>query len=158
MSMMKKTNAMRLLSLANIAYSVKEYEVIENGSFGKQAAEKLGVSEDEIFKTLVTVGDKNGINIFCIPVNCELNLKKAAHASQNKKVEMVLMKDVLATTGYMVGACSPIGMKKQYPTYIDETAILFDEIGVSAGVRGGEIILNPYSLCSFVNAAFCDLT
>ena len=155
---MTKTNAMRLLDLTQIEYSVQEYELDDNPSYGKMAAEKLGVSGDEIFKTLVTRGDKTGINVFCIPVNSHLDLKKAAKASKNKNIEMVLSKEVLSLTGYIVGACSPIGMKKLYPTFIDETAILFDKIGISGGLRGVEIVIEPNELSAFINAEFHDLT
>ncbi len=155
---MTKTNVMRLLDQAKIVYQAKEYEVDETNYFGVQVAEKFDMSPDEVFKTLVTKGDKNGINVFCIPINCELNLKKAAIVSGNKKIEMLLMKDLLRVTGYIRGGCSPIGMKKKYPTFIDETAILFDQIGVSAGARGCEVILNGEALCAFVKGQLCDLT
>ncbi len=155
---MTKTNAMRLLDSAKINYSVNEYEVTDQNSFGKQAAEQLSMSSDEIFKTLVTRGDKTGINIFCIPVSCHLDLKKAAKVSGNKKLDMVLAKDVLGVAGYIVGACSPVGMKKKYPIFFDETAEIFAEIGISAGARGLEIVINPNTLCDFINAKMCDLT
>ena len=112
---------------------------------------------ETVFKTLVTRGDKNGVNIFCIPVDCELDLKKAASASGNKKIEMIHVRELLGLTGYIRGGCSPIGMKKKYPTYIDETAFLFDEIAVSAGQRGCQIIISPISLISYVKAAERDL-
>lgn len=155
---MTKTNAMRLLDGAKIEYRVQMYEVHESNLSGLHVAEQIGVCADEIFKTLVTKGDKNGINVFCIPVNCELNLKKAALVSGNKKIEMIHVKDILSLTGYIRGGCSPIGMKKKYPTYIEETAVLFDEIAVSAGVRGAQIIINPDKLCDFVQGKFCNLT
>ncbi len=155
---MAKTNAMRLLDVAKIEYKVKEYQVDEDKLGGVQVAHKLEMPADEVFKTLVARGDKNGVNIFCIPINCELDLKKAALVSKNKKIEMLAMKEVLPITGYMVGACSPIGMKKDFPLYVDETAILFDEIGVSAGIRGCEIIVNGEKLCYFVNGVLADLT
>ncbi len=153
-----KTNAMRLLDKAKINYKVIEYEVDEDNIGGLLVAEKLSMSADEVFKTLVTVGDKKSINVFCIPINCELNLKKAATVSGNKKIEMLQLKDVLATTGYIRGACSPVGMKKAFPTFIDETALLFDTIGVSAGAKGLELIIEPESLANYVNAKFCDIT
>lgn len=153
-----KTNAMRLLDLENIQYKIKEYTPDENNLLGLESLEQVGMTGDEVFKTLVTKGDKNGVNIFCIPLNCELDLKKAAIVSGNKKIEMAHMKDVLPLTGYVKGGCSPIGMKKKYPTYINETAILFDEIAVSAGVRGGQIVINGEILCDFVDGNLCDLT
>ena len=155
---MTKTNAMRLLDIAKIKYSVHEYEVNSNNDFGSQAASGLDIPIDQIFKTLVTRGDKNGINVFCIPISCHLDLKKAAIASNNKNIEMLSNKEVLPTAGYMVGSCSPIAMKKQYPTYIDETAILYDFFGVSAGAKGLELELNAEDLASFINAEFRDLT
>lgn len=154
---MVKTNAMRLIEQAGIEFETKEYEVDENDLSGETVANKVGMVPDSVFKTLVTKGDKNGIAVFCIPVNSELDLKKAAKATGNKKIEMVAVKDLLGLTGYIRGGCSPVGMKKQYPTYIDETAILFDSIAVSAGVRGCQMILNPEKLAEYVNAEMIDL-
>ncbi len=105
----------------------------------------------------MATGDKNGINVFCIPVTPELNLKKAAAASKNKKIEMLKLKDLLPVTGYIRGGCSPIGMKKNFPVYIDETSQLFDTIYVSAGVRGTQICLTPSDLQNITNALFSDL-
>ena len=113
---------------------------------------------DQVFKTLVTRGDKTGILVFCIPVDMDLDLKKAAAVSKNKKVEMTHMKELLGLTGYIRGGCSPIGMKKKYPTFIDETCILFDEIAVSAGVRGEQVILNPQDLVQYIEATEADIT
>ncbi len=155
---MTKTNAMRMLDAAKIEYQTREFEVSEDNYCGVQVAKHFNMCADEVFKTLVTKGDKSGINVFCIPINTELNLKKAAISSNNKKIEMLPMKNILSVTGYIRGGCSPIGMKKKFPTFIDETAILFDNIGVSAGARGCEIIINPDKLCEFVQGTFCDLT
>lgn len=130
---MTKTNVMRLLEAAGIAYRTAEYEYDEANLSGLHAAEQVGMDAEQVFKTLVTRGDKTGILVFCIPVDMELDLKKAASVSKNKKVEMTHMKELLGLTGYIRGGCSPIGMKKKYPTFIDETCILFDEIAVSAG-------------------------
>ena len=113
---------------------------------------------DQVFKTLVARGDRTGILVFCIPVSCTLDLKKAAAVSGNKKVEMILMKELLSLTGYIRGGCSPIGMKKQYPTFIDETAILFDEIAVSGGARGLQMVLSPEELISYAGIISADLT
>lgn len=154
---MVKTNAMRLLEQAGIEFETKEYEVDENDLSGETVASKVGMDPDSVFKTLVTKGDKNGVAVFCIPVTGELDLKKAAKATGNKKIEMVAVKDLLGLTGYIRGGCSPVGMKKQYPTYIDETAILFDRIAVSAGVRGCQIILDPEKLAEYVKAEQIDL-
>ena len=147
---MTKTNAMRLLEQHKIAYETAEYEYDENNLSGVHAAECIGLPAEQVFKTLVARGDKTGILVFCIPVNAELDLKKAAAISGNKKVEMTHVKELLALTGYIRGGCSPIGMKKKYPTYIDETAILFDKIAVSAGIRGQQILIAPESLLTFL--------
>lgn len=153
-----KTNAMRQLDSAGIEYEWAEYDYDESDLSGEHAAAELGVSEDEVFKTLVTRGDDNLLSVFVIPVASNLDLKKAASVSGNKKIEMIHVKELLDLTGYMRGGCSPIGMKKQYPTYIDETAILFEKIYFSAGKRGLQIIMNPEELVGFINAELCDLT
>lgn len=155
---MTKTNVMRLLETAGIPYRTAEYEYDEEHLSGMHAAEQVGMPAEQVFKTLVTRGDKTGITVFCIPVDMELDLKKAAIASKNKKVEMTHMKELLALTGYIRGGCSPIGMKKKYPTFLDETCILFDEIAVSAGVRGAQVILSPEALAGYIGAAEADLT
>ncbi|MCI8704067.1 MAG: Cys-tRNA(Pro) deacylase [Anaerotignum sp.] len=155
---MTKTNVMRLLESAGIAYRTAEYEYNENNLSGLHAAEQIGIPAEQVFKTLVTRGDKTGILVFCIPVDMELDLKKAAAVSKNKKVEMTHMKELLALTGYIRGGCSPIGMKKKYPTFIDETCILFDEIAVSAGIRGEQVILSPEDLARFTEATEADIT
>ncbi len=155
---MTKTNVMRLLESAGIAYRTAEYEYDESNLSGLHAAEQIGIPAEQVFKTLVTRGDKTGILVFCIPVDMELDLKKAAAVSKNKKVEMTHMKELLALTGYIRGGCSPIGMKKKYPTFIDETCILFDEIAVSAGIRGEQVILSPEDLARFTEATEADIT
>ena len=129
----------------------------ENDLSGGQVAAVLGQDVDTVFKTLVLKGEKTGYLVCCIPVAEELDLKKAARAAGDKKVEMIPMKDLLAVTGYIRGGCSPIGMKKKFPTYIEETAVLFDEIAVSAGVRGAQIIINPEQLKEYVGASFAGL-
>ncbi len=149
---------MRLLETARISYRTSEYEYDENNLSGLDAAEKIGFPPEQVFKTLVTRGDKTGILVFCIPVNMELDLKKAATVSKNKKLEMTHVKELLALTGYIRGGCSPVGMKKRYPTFIDETAILFDEIAVSAGVRGEQVILAPDDLMRYIEATEADIT
>lgn len=154
---MTKTNAMRLMEQAGIPIRVMEYEVDESDLSGLHAAEQLGMPPEQIFKTLVARGDKNGICVFCIPVCCELDLKKAAKISGNKKVEMIHVKELLGLTGYIRGGCSPVGMKKQYPTYIEETAIIYDEIGVSAGVRGEQMLVNPEKLIDYCRMIPTDL-
>ena len=154
----QKTNAMRLLDSAGISYSMGSYEYDESDLSGVRAAHELGVSEDIVFKTLVTRGDGNAIFVFVIPVAESLDLKKAAKASGNKSIEMIHVKEIMDITGYIRGGCSPIGMKKAYPTFIDETAILWDKIYFSAGKRGVQIILEPDKLAEVSNAEFCDLT
>ncbi len=155
---MIKTNAMRLLDAAEIEYSTKEYEYDESDLSGHHAAEVLGIPTEQVFKTLVTKGDKTGPVVFCIPVDEELDLKKAAVVSGNKKIEMLHVKDLLGLTGYIRGGCSPIGMKKKFPTYIDESAILFDEISISAGVRGCQIVANPEDIAKYTEAALIEVT
>jgi Cys-tRNA(Pro)/Cys-tRNA(Cys) deacylase len=155
---MVKTNAMRLLDSSDIPYRVTEYDYDENDLSGLHAAKEIGMPPEQVFKTLVARGDKTGIIVFCIPVNCELDLRKAASLSGNKKVEMLHVKELLGATGYIRGGCSPIGMKKKYQTYFDETIILFEEIAVSAGIRGQQIIINPDDLYRFLNASSAELT
>lgn len=152
-----KTNAMRLLDKANIPYETVEYEVDENDLSGVHVAATLNQPVEQVYKTLVAKGEKNGIMVFCIPVAEELDLKKAAIIARDKKVELLPMKDLLSTTGYIRGGCSPIGMKKQFPTYIEESAILFDKIYISAGVRGAQIVIRPEYLRRFVDGEYRDL-
>lgn len=152
-----KTNVMRLLDKAKIPYEHREYEVDENDLSGKHAADMLGVPHETLFKTLVLHGDKSGYLVCVIPVDDEVDLKKAAKVSGNKKVEMIAVKELLPLTGYMRGGCSPIGMKKQFPTYIHESAQAHEIIGVSAGQRGVQILLNPNDLARYVRAEFAEL-
>ena len=155
---MVKTNAMRLLDSSDIPYRVTEYDYDENDLSGLHAAKEIGMPPEQVFKTLVARGDKTGIIVFCIPVNCELDLRKAASLSGNKKVEMLHVKELLGATGYIRGGCSPIGMKKKYKTFFDETIVLFDEIAVSAGIRGQHIIIDPNDLYNYLNASSAELT
>ena len=152
------TNAMRILKQAGIAFDTASYEVDESDLSGIHAAAELGVEAERVFKTLVARGDKTGINVFVIPVAEELDLKKAASACGDKKLEMVHVKELLNLTGYIRGGCSPVGMKKKYPTFIDETALLCDSIYVSAGQRGVQLIMAPEDLIDFTQALACDLT
>ncbi len=154
---MSKTNAVRILEAGGISYETVNYDVDENDLSGVTVAKKIGANPEVVFKTLVANGDKNGINIFCIPVNAELNLKKAASASDNKKIEMIGVKDLFSITGYIRGGCSPIGMKKNFPTYIEETIQLFDKVFISAGIRGTQLYLSPKDLQEITNAYFVDL-
>ena len=152
-----KTNAVRLLEANNIQHSILTYDVDESDLSGITVAKKTGVEPEKVFKTLVTRGDKTGINVFCIPVTEELNLKKAAAVCGDKKIEMIKEKELLPLTGYIKGGCSPIGMKKHYPTFIDETAQLFDKISVSAGIRGIQIMIKPDDLAKILGNNFADL-
>ena len=152
---MEKTNALRLLDASNIKYVVHEYD--NNLTNGQEIAKVVNKSEDEVFKTLVTVSNTKQHFVFVIPVNGTLNLKKAAKAVNVKSIEMIHQKELLPLTGYIHGGCSPIGMKKQFTTVIHETAQLFDVILVSAGKVGMNIEINPYELSKFVNATFNDV-
>ncbi|MDY2889532.1 MAG: Cys-tRNA(Pro) deacylase [Candidatus Caccosoma sp.] len=152
---MEKTNALRLLDASNIKYVVHEYD--NNLTNGQEIAKVLNKSEDEVFKTLVTVSNTKQHFVFVIPVNGTLNLKKAAKAVNVKSIEMIHQKELLPLTGYIHGGCSPIGMKKQFTTVIHETAQLFDAILVSAGKVGMNIEINPYELSKLVNATFNDV-
>ena len=153
----QKTNAVRLLESGNIHHSTLTYDVDESDLSGITVASKIGVEPERVFKTLVTRGEKTGVNVFCIPVTEELNLKKAAVVCDDKKIEMIKEKELLPLTGYIKGGCSPIGMKKHYPTFIDESAQLFDEISVSAGIRGMQILIKPENLAKIVDGNFSDL-
>lgn len=155
---MTTTNAMRILMKANIPFDTSEYAVDESDLSGVHAAAALGIDPDRMFKTLVARGDKKGISVFCIPVAEELDLKKCAAVTGDKKIEMIHVRELLGLTGYIRGGCSPIGMKKKYPTWIDETAQLCDEIYVSAGMRGQQIIIAPDALKGCVGAEYADLT
>ena len=155
---MTKTNVIRLLEKADIPFRTAEYEVDESDLSGVHVARQLGKPCEQVFKTLVLRGAKLGPFVCCIPVAEEVDLKKAADAAGEKKVEMLPMKELLPTTGYIRGGCSPVGMKKKYPVWLDETAELYDEIAVSAGVRGMQVILAPQDLMGFVGARVADLT
>ena len=156
--MKNKTNAMRLLESAQIEYRALEYEVDENDLSGMHIAHQLSMEPDMMFKTIVARGEKQGILVFCIPVSCEIDLKKAAQAAGDKRVELLPVKELLGITGYIRGGCSPVGMKKKFPTFIDETCLIFDQITVSAGVRGCQLLLDPEKLVAFLDAKPCDLT
>ena len=153
-----KTNVARLLDKAKVAYTLVPYEVDESDLSATHVAEQLGEDIAQVFKTLVLHGEKSGYFVCVIPGGEEVDLKKAAKVSGNKKCELIPMKELLPLTGYIRGGCSPIGMKKKYPTLIDETAQLFDRIYVSAGMRGHQIIVAPDALAEFVEAKYADLT
>ena len=152
-----KTNAVRLVQQAGIPVRECFYEYDEKDLSGIHAAEATGIPAEQVFKTLVARGVKTGIHVFCIPVCCELDLKKAAKAAGDKNMELIAVKELLPLTGYIRGGCSPVGMKKHFPTHIDETAYLWDEIAVSAGERGHQMVLNPERLADLVSAEFVDI-
>jgi Cys-tRNA(Pro)/Cys-tRNA(Cys) deacylase len=154
----KKTNVLRLLDAAGVDYEVREYAVSESDLSGIHAAELLGLPPETIFKTLVLRGASGVYAVCCIPVAEELDLKKAARAAGEKSIDLIPVKDLQPLTGYIRGGCSPIGMKKPFPTFIDGTAELFDRIGVSAGQRGIQVLIAPGDLSAFSGACFADLT
>ena len=154
---MKKTNAVRLLDQHKIKYNLIEYTVDESDLSATTVADKLGQNVEQVFKTLVLRGDKTGPFVCVVPGNAEVNLKKAAKISGNKKAEMILMKELLPLTGYIRGGCTPIGMKKPYSSFIDQGCLNFDFIFISAGQRGMQIILSPDDLIQFTNMTVGDL-
>ena len=154
----EKTNAARLLDRAKIAYELVPYEVDENNLAATHVAEQLGEDIATVFKTLVLTGDRTGHLVCVVPGNHEVDLKAAARISGNKKVEMLPMKELLPTTGYIRGDCTSIGMKKRFPTYIHSTALDFPHIYISAGVRGLQIKIAPQDLITFVGAEVGEIT
>lgn len=154
--MAEKTNAVRQLDRLAAAYTLHEYDINEAVS-GTEVAALLGQEPDMVFKTLVTVGKTNNHYVFMVPVAQELDLKKAAGAAKEKSIEMIPLKDLLPLTGYVHGGCSPIGMKKQFPTFIDETAVLFDRIVFSGGRRGLQIETSLDALQRAASVVCCDL-
>lgn len=157
MQKINKTNAARLLDKAKVNYELVPYEVDETNLAATHIAEQLGEDIARVFKTLVLRGDKNGIFVCVVPGNQEVDLKKAAKISGNKNAAMILMKELLPTTGYIRGGCSPIGMKKTFPVFIHETALTFDFIYISAGQRGLQLKLNANDLIQVVGATIGDL-
>jgi Cys-tRNA(Pro)/Cys-tRNA(Cys) deacylase len=153
-----KTNAMRRLDSAKIKYEIKTYIVDENDLSGIHIADQIGIPYDQCFKTLVANGDKTGPVVFCIPCHKEIDLKRAASVTGNKKIEMIHVKDLLQLTGYIRGGVSPIGMKKKFPTYIDETCLSFERITVSSGSKGAQLLLSIAELLPFVDAKTASLT
>ncbi len=153
-----KTNAARLLDRAAIEYELIPYEVDENNLAADHVAESLGEDINQVFKTLVLHGDRAGHFVCVVPGNREVDLKKAAKASGAKKAEMIHVKELLPLTGYIRGGCSPIGMKKPFPTFIDATAMSHDFIFVSAGQRGLQIKIKPRDLVDFVGATVSDIS
>ena len=154
---MNKTNAARLLDKAGIAYELVAYEVDEEDLSATHVAAQLGEDIGQVFKTLVLRGDRTGIFVCVVPGDEEVNLKLAAKVSGNKSAEMLHVKELLPTTGYIRGGCSPVGMKKQFPTYIHSTCMGYDVIYVSAGVRGMQLKVAPGDLVAYTRATVADL-
>jgi len=155
--MATKTNAVRMVEQAGFPCEEAYYNYDESDLNGNHAAQAIGLPAEQVFKTLVAKGLKTGINVFCIPVCCELDLKLAAKAAGDKSIEMLHVKDLLNTTGYIRGGCSPIGMKKRYPTYIDETCQLYERIAVSAGERGHQMLIPYEAIVALTNAQLSDI-
>jgi Cys-tRNA(Pro)/Cys-tRNA(Cys) deacylase len=152
----EKTNALRLLDARNVIHQVHVYD--PDAADGMEVAQLLGEAADRVFKTLVTVSASRHYYVFVVPVNATLHLKKAASAVGEKSIAMLPQKELLPLTGYTHGGCSPVGMKKLFPTFIHETAQLFDTIFVSAGRRGCQMELSPDTLCELIGAKYADLT
>jgi Cys-tRNA(Pro)/Cys-tRNA(Cys) deacylase len=152
-----KTNAARILDAAGVRYELREYEIDEADLSAPRVADAIGMPPEQVFKTLVVRGDRNGVLLACIPANSELDLKALASASGNKKVELVAVKEVLGLTGYIRGGVSPIGARKPYPLYLDETAELWDVISVSAGLRGLQMLLSPADLARITTAGIAAI-
>ncbi|WP_062552305.1 Cys-tRNA(Pro) deacylase [Peptoniphilus phoceensis] len=153
---MKKTNAMRILKSENIDFEIIEYST-KDGISGTDVAEKLGENKDKVFKTLVTESKEGENFVFVVPVSSELDLKKAARASNSKKIEMIPQKKLLPLTGYVHGGCSPVGMKKEFKTYIDSSAEDLNFFYISGGKVGMQIKLNPKELVSLIDGEFSDI-
>ncbi len=154
---MKKTNVMRILDKEKIAYNAGEYAYDENDLNGLHAARELGLDPAMVFKTLVAVGDKTGPVVFSLPVDRELDLKKAARVTGNKRVDMLPVRDLPALTGYIRGGCSPLGIKKAFPVYIDRRIETVPEVSVSAGQRGCQVILAAGDFVRVVKGTVCEL-
>lgn len=155
---MNKTNAMRRLDTAKIQYTVCEYVPDENDLSGVHVAEQIGLPQDMVFKTLAARGDRHGVVVFCIPCAAELDLKAAAAVSGNKSLELLHVKELLAVTGYVRGGVSPIGMKKSFPTYIDQSALDHERITLSAGMKGAQLLLDRERIIAYLGAVVCPLT
>ena len=153
-----KTNAVRLLEKMGITYELREYEVDEDDLGGEYVASKIGLSSEKVFKTLVVRGDKTGVFLACIPVCCELDIKKLAKLTGNKKADLVPVKDITALTGYVRGGVSPVATKKQYGVYIDSSAVDQPFISLSAGIRGIQMLINPDDLGGVVNISWGEIT
>lgn len=152
-----KTNAMRMLDIAKIPYEIKEYEVDENDLSGTHIADEIGLPYEIVFKTIVTKGDKTGYCVFCLPCDKEIDFKAAARASGNKSIEPLHVKDLLGITGYIRGGCSPVGMKKKFPTFFDSSAKTLEKLTVSAGMRGAQLLVDAEKILAYTEATLCDI-
>jgi Cys-tRNA(Pro)/Cys-tRNA(Cys) deacylase len=152
-----KTNAIRILETKEITHTTAEYDYDDEDLNALSVAKSIGAPPETVFKTLVARNDKNEVMVFVIPGNFELNLKKAAASSHSKSVEMLKVKELFPLTGYVRGGCSPIGMKKLFPAFIDETAQLYEKIYISAGIRGTQVCLSPLDIVKVVEGTFADL-
>ena len=155
---MNKTNAMRQLDAAKIKYKVYEYEVDESDLSGTHIATQLALDFEMVFKTIVARGDKTGYLVFCVPCHKEIDLKKAAAVTGSKKLDTLPVKELLGATGYIRGGCSPVGMKKKLPTFFDISALEQNELTVSAGVRGIQLLVRREDIVSFSAAKLADVT
>ncbi len=156
-NMATKTNAIRIVEQSGIPCKDVFYEYDENDLNGNHAAEAIGFPPEQVFKTLVAKGPNRGIQVFCIPVCCELDLKKAAKAAGDKSIALIHVKELLGLTGYIRGGCSPVGMKKKYPVYFEESCQLYDQIAVSAGERGHQMLVPPEPLAELLDAKLVDI-
>ena len=152
-----KTNAVRIVESLGIAYTMAPYQVGAEHVDAVTVARQLGISPDIIYKTLVAHDEQNQIFVFCVPANAELDLKKAARVAGAKRMELINLKDLLPLTGYVRGGCSPIGMKKKYPVFLDELSSLCEKIYVNAGAKGLQMVLAPADLQQICEARLCDL-
>ena len=157
MKNISKTNAVRIIDSLGIKYELAGYDHGEDHMDAISVAEAIEASPEIVFKTLVAHDEKNNIFVFCVPGNVDLNLKKAAVAAKVKKIDLINLKDLFPLTGYIRGGCSPIGMRKSYPTFIDEIATVYDYIYINAGTRGIQMKLTPIDLAKACDAQFADL-
>lgn len=155
---MNKTNAMRQLDAAKIKYTPCVYEVDENDLSGTHIADSVGLPYEKVFKTIVTRSDKGAMFVFCIPCNKEIDLKRAAAVTGSKKIEPLAVKELLSVTGYIRGGCSPVGMKKKFPTYFDASVLTLSELTVSAGTRGIQLLLSREDILRFTGASVVAVT
>ena len=152
-----KTNAMRMLDIAKMPYEIKEYEVDENDLSGTHIADEIGLPYEMVFKTIVTKGDKTGYCVFCLPCDKEIDFKAAARVSGNKSIEPLHVKDLLGITGYIRGGCSPVGMKKKFPTFFDSSAAELERLTVSAGMKGAQLLVSSEEILKYTQATLCDI-